>query len=191
MMKSTALLLACLVSISSAFAPASIISSALTLMQGSNAPMNGGAEGSNMVPSQYGQIDHIDPYGNSRALNTRDGQRQQQQQLQQQQEAPGRRTNASLVGGPVNGGVEGSSQVPGQYGQIDHTTPYGTNAPQNQPGMTGGNRPRTTGRGSGRRNKVEGVNPQMAPRQPGFTGGTSGSSMVPDQHDRIDHTSPY
>jgi len=134
-------------------------------------PLNGGTGGSSNLPGPYNQVDHTSPYGNCRPSSNGN---------QNTRPTTGFVRPAS-VSGPLNGGIGGSSNLPGQYGQVDHTSPYGNCRPNQQPSPKGARR------------AVSGFTEQdyQNRRAPPMNGGTSGSARMADPYGPVDHTTPY
>jgi len=82
---------------------------------GSSLPYNGGPEGSELVPAQYGQVDAEHPWGYSERTYTGPTER-----------IPAWTSVADQsYAGPMNGGVHGSSILPYQYEKVDVENPWG------------------------------------------------------------------
>ena len=127
--------------------------SAATLTQLENAPFNGGVEGSSLTPGKYERVDIDNPWGARTASRN-----YRPEYYRPSNELRGANT------GPVNGGVNGSSLLPGRYETVCIDNPWGAKNP---------NGPRYAPRPIERNYRT--------PRLMGMTGGADGSSRIVDR----------
>jgi len=132
-------------------------------------PVNGGTNGSSSLPGQYGQVSVHNPYGGTQEYLRTSGNRAMN-------DASG--SAEKYISGPVNGGLNGSSKVPSQYGKVNVMDPYGSSRLSAAP--TGGNRAVSDFSG-----QIKGVK-----NGPG-NGGLNGSSLLPSTYETVSRDIPW
>ena len=146
-----------------------------TVLKAFNGPQNGGVDGSSVLPGQYGKVLVNEPFGS------------QARSIAQTPGGANKPTNYytedSQVAGiakrsPVNGGINGSTNLPGPYNRVNAVAPYGGSYEYQQSRST--NTMMMPGAGS-----VEAY--QTGP----INGGVNGSSKVPQQYDTVNRSNPY
>jgi len=135
-------------------------------------PHYGGLQGSTNLPSQYAQMDPTSPY-----YKERNG-----RSLYDEESRGSRAGSVSYlegyhISGPANGGPQGSTYLPSQYAQIDHTSPYHKER--------NGQLYDEVYRGAAANvHYLEGLNGPA-------NGGIQGSPLLPAAYERIDAEQPY
>lgn len=145
-----------------------------TTLSAFNGPQNGGVDGSSVLPGQYGKVLVNEPFGSqARSIAQTPGSQNQpinDYTLDNMMEGIGERS-------PVNGGINGSSNVPGQYNRVNAVAPYGGSYEYQQARSISTMLP-----GAG----------DVAEYQNGpVNGGLNGSSKVPAQYDTVNRSNPY
>lgn len=131
-------------------------------------PFNGGTAGSSNLPGQYGTINVDSPYGGQTAS------RYQPTGNKPTNEYPREHNN---IGGPLNGGTHGSSNLPGQYDTVSIDDPYG--GPRKNPLPS---KPAVTDFSGGTNAGIRG-----GP----INGGTNGSSLLPERYETVSIDHPW
>lgn len=137
----------------------------------SSSPQNGGTQGSSNLPGQYGRVNVSDASGGHQVYR----------QQQTGGAGAGQRSTtpyANEGGGPSNGGVNGSSKLPGAYERIDIDNPYG--GPSRNTAPSGGSRQLTEYNGDV--NLIRG-----GP----INGGAGGSSLLPGRYETVSKDDPW
>ena len=150
-------------------------------------PVTGGVGGSTLLPGKYGKVDIDNPWGtgSTRPFNRPEGRLPEPD-------------NSIFFGGPVTGGVAGSSLTPREYERVEVDNPWGGKNPAHPnflyypkagPGFGGQarlpqtRRPMIIAQGSS--------HGAVLPALKGSTGGVDGSTMLPTGYGKVNIDNPW